>query len=619
MKHSILKKFGLFLFSLGVLIFFMFFSAPIAQAITPTLSLAGTGDGDSVQISVTGDPSTSVLFVYNKSGSGQQISSIGTTNVSGTLTTTVSSSSYGIPSGALVYVATGSINGPQSATVAWPAVASLLSPSNMLSLSQTGLVLSVGQTATITASNLNSSSLYLSGNSSPIIANFNISGSQITVLANSYGSTTGTFCLINNTANCGSVYVIVQNSSAQPLTFSQSSISLSPGQTIAIQISGGSGSYSVLNNSSQNNGVVTTNISGSNITLTTTSTAGSSSITVCSADMTSCGIINVTIGNAISSAVSFSQANPTITVGQSLNISIFGPANSFYYVASNSNPNIVQANLSGSTLTLLGITNGSSVLSICATANNCGSLTVTVNSNSTSGGKLTLSRDSVNLSTGQTASVTISGGSMPYNILSNVNNIVQSNLDANVLTLYGLNNGTNLMNVCSYAGNCATLSVTVSSSAPPADCTGSVKFSMTTGQLCANYVASAAPAALPADCLGTTQYSAGTGQLCTNYVAPAAPAPVVSPPATTTNATTSAPAKTTKTTTFKFTKSIKQGSSGTEVSELQKKLSALGYYKSKVDGKFGPTTDKAVKAFQKAHKIPQVGNVGPQTRSLLNK
>ena len=156
-----------------------------AFAMTPTLSLTGTGDGDSVQISVTGDPSASVLFFYTKSGAGQQVLPIGTTNTNGTLTTTVSSSSYGVVAGSSVYVTTTSLSGPQSTATVWPAVASMLSSSNMLSLSQTGLVLVLGQTSTITASNLNSSSLYQSSNSNPQIANFSISGSQITVTANS--------------------------------------------------------------------------------------------------------------------------------------------------------------------------------------------------------------------------------------------------------------------------------------------------------------------------------------------------------------------------------------------------------------------------------------------------
>jgi hypothetical protein len=602
-----------------VLVLLFSFSVRTFASVTPTLSLAGTGDGDSVQINVTGDPSTSVLFIYTKSGIGQQIGTLGNTDANGNFSTTVSSSSYGIPAGSMVHVVMGNINGLQSSNVAWPTVSSTISNTNMLSLSQTGLVMSIGQSASITASNVNSSSLYLSNNSNPVIANFSVSGSQITVLANSYGSTTGTVCLINNTSNCGSIYVIVQNSNAQPLTFSQNTVSISSGQTIAIQISGGSGSYSVLNNSSQNNGLVQTSISGGTITLTTNSTTGSSSITVCSTGMTSCGIINVTIGNTNTSAVSFSQSNPTVTVAQSLNISIFGPSNSLFYVASNSNPSVVQANLSGSTLTLLGITNGSSTISICASSNNCASLTVTVNSNSNTSGRLMLSQENITLSLGQTGNITISGGAMPYNVVAGSNsNVVQSSLNGNILTLVGLNNGSSLLNVCSTAGGCVTLSVTVSANGQnngivnlPVGCSSTAGYSQTTGLPCGS--SSNTNTYVPADCNGAI-YSISTGLACpASTVNTSSSNNTVAPDTSTDTSTT--PAKTT----FKFTKSIKLGSKGTEVSQLQTKLKTLGFYKGKIDGGFGATTEKAVKAFQKSHKLPQVGNVGPKTRALLNK
>lgn len=595
--NKISKKFVLFSYKnllLSFIIAFAFlilsFSLLAHASVTPTLSLTPTGDGDSVQLNITGDPNTSVLLYYFKTGSGQQMPSIGTTNSNGTLTTTISSSNYGIPSSSIVHISSG-LNGLQSANVTWPSVSSLTSSSNMLSLSQTGLVLQIGQSSTLTASNLNSSSLYVSSNTNPVIANANISSNQITIYANSYGSTVITFCLVSNSSNCGSVYVTVQNSNAQALTFSQNSISMYSGQTVPIQITGNSGSYLVYNNGSQNNGIVQTSISGSVITLTTNSTTGSSSITVCSTDMTSCGIINVTIGTASnSSAVTFSQSSPTVLVGQSLNISIYGPSNVIFYVSSNSNPNVVQANMSGSTLTLLGIINGTSTISVCASSTNCGSLSVTVNSNSSSGGALLLSQQNVNLSVGQTTTVTISGGMMPYSIASNANNIFQSTLNSNILTLYGVSSGSSLMNVCSYSGNCVTLSVTVGSIATnpiiPIDCTVNTLFSSSTGRPC------------PYTTINNTTVS---------------PTPISSTPETTT--TTPKP----KSSVFKFSKPIKLGSIGTEVSELQKKLKTLGYYKGTISGKFDTATEKAVKAFQKAHKLAQLGNVGPSTRALLNK
>lgn len=618
MKYQISKKHVQFsyyynLFFIGVLSFFVFFSVNVAHAVTPTLSVSATGDGDSVKLNVTGDSNSNVLLFYIKTSvSQQQIISIGNTNSSGTLTTTISSSQYGIVSGSSVRVAIGNINGAQSSSVLWPAVSSLISSSNMLSLSQTGLVLPIGQSSTITASNLGSSSIYLSSNSNPMIANVNLSGSQVTVLANSYGSTVASICLINNSSNCSSVYITVQNSSAQPLTFSQSSVSISSGQSIAIQVSGGSGSYFVSNNSTQNQGVIQTSISGSTVTLTTSSTSGSSSITICSTDNSSCGIINVTIGTTSSSAISFSQSSPTVVIGQNVNISVYGPSSSLLYVSSNSNPSIVQANLSGTTLTLLGITNGTSTISVCAATNNCGSLTVTVNYNYGNSGSVypSLSQSSVILSVGQTLNVTISGGSMPYNIISSTNNIFQPTLNVNTLTLYGAGLGSGAMNVCSSGGSCATLSVTVkesSTSTLPAGCLSVGGYSQTTGVPCSTTSVTTVNSTLPVGCTSTTSFSSITGQSC-NYN-------VNNTTVDNSNSSYTAPINSV----FKFTKAIKLGSTGTEVMELQKKLKTLGFYKGKIDEGFGAILEKAVKAFQKKNKLPQAGNVGPSTRALLNK
>jgi len=614
MKYIKSKKYVLF--SLGMLASFMLFFVSVAHAIiTPTLSVVPSNDGDTVQLNGTGDPNATVLLFYTKLNVGQQIVSIGTTNSNGIFSIPISSASYGVASSSTVYITTSGINGPQSPTITWPSVSSYISNSNMLSLSQTGLVLQIGQSATVTASNMGSSSLYLSSNSNPMIASVNLGGSQITVLGNSYGTTVATVCLINNSSNCGSIYITVQNSSASPLTFSQNSVSLYSGQSISVSVSGGSGSYLVLNNASQNGGVVQTSVSGSSIILTTSSTTGSSSITVCSTNMSSCGIINVSIGSGSSSAVSFSQSNPTVVIGQTTNVSIYGPQSSLFYVSSNSNPGIVQANLSGTTLSLLGIANGSSVVNVCASTSNCASLNVTVNYNSSStGGFPTLSQDNVSLAVGQTLSITVSGGSMPYNILSTVNNIFQPTLNVNMLTIYGLSAGSGAMNVCSNGGSCATLSITVggtSSTSLPAGCYTNTGYSQTTGVPCST----TPTVTIPVGCTSATMFSTITGQSCPNYVyTPPVTTTVVSTP--TTPVTTPTPATTTA---FKFTKPLKLGSTGTEVTELQKKLKTLDFYTGKIDGGFGVATEKAVKAFQKAHKLSQLGSVGPGTRALLNK
>jgi peptidoglycan hydrolase-like protein with peptidoglycan-binding domain len=67
-----------------------------------------------------------------------------------------------------------------------------------------------------------------------------------------------------------------------------------------------------------------------------------------------------------------------------------------------------------------------------------------------------------------------------------------------------------------------------------------------------------------------------------------------------------------------FTKPLDLGSQGSEVTALQEKLTSLGYYKGPVNGSYGPLTKAAVKTFQKAVGLLQLGNVGPGTRAALN-
>ncbi len=438
------------IFSIIVSLFAVFVLASSAYAATPTLSLSNSGSGDNVQITVNGDPNAGVLLYYTKLGSGLQLPAIGTTSSSGYFSTIVSTATLGVSSNSAVHVI---VNSQASQDVAWPYTSASTSS---IALNQTGIVLNVGQSSTITANG--SSSLYMLNNSNPPIANVNISGNQIIITGNSYGQAVITICPQGTSTSCPSIYVTVQNSGASSLTFSQSSVTISSGQNFPVTISGGTGIYTILNNS--NSGAVQASLNGATITLSTSSTSGSSSITVCSSDQSSCGIINVTVGTASSSSIYFSQTSPIITVGQSMTISISGGSSSNYYVSSNSSPSIVQASLSGSTLTLYGITSGSSVVTVCSSTGSCSSLTATSNYVS-SGGTITLSQTSVSALVGQTVSITVSGGSTPYSVSSNTGNVFQTSFNGNILNVYGVSAGSSSINVCSAGGGCVVLYVTV--------------------------------------------------------------------------------------------------------------------------------------------------------------
>lgn len=63
---------------------------------------------------------------------------------------------------------------------------------------------------------------------------------------------------------------------------------------------------------------------------------------------------------------------------------------------------------------------------------------------------------------------------------------------------------------------------------------------------------------------------------------------------------------------------LMRGLEGDDVRLVQQRLYDLGYLTGDVDGKFGLQTQKAVRAFQRAHKLEKIdGKVGPQTIAAL--
>ena len=67
-----------------------------------------------------------------------------------------------------------------------------------------------------------------------------------------------------------------------------------------------------------------------------------------------------------------------------------------------------------------------------------------------------------------------------------------------------------------------------------------------------------------------------------------------------------------------YTKTVRYGSSGSAVTDLQQALTALGYYQLKIDGKAGNATIRAIKDFQSDHGLKSDGIAGPATWSRLS-
>ena len=117
----------------------------------------------------------------------------------------------------------------------------------------------------------------------------------------------------------------------------------------------------------------------------------------------------------------------------------------------------------------------------------------------------------------------------------------------------------------------------------------------------------------------TTTIAAPAVTTVTTTTVQSSTATTAKPTATTTKPTTT----TTKTTTTtpprvvdKPSDNVRLGDSGKGVEQIQTALTAHGF-KVVVDGKFGPATDQAVRAFQKKNGLKQDGIVGPITWAKL--
>jgi ferredoxin len=569
-----------FLFAIGSLLVL----APSARAATPALTLA-TASGDAVQVSVTGDPNSSVVLYYNvASASGMHTVSLGTTNASGYFSTTVSTAAYGIIAGNYVYVA---VNGQQSAMQTWPASA------GAPSLSQSNVTLAIGQSATVYSQG-GSTSIYVASNSNPAAASVQANGTQLTVYAYQNGTTIASVCYSGTTSNCANLTVTVQAGSGA-LSFSQNNLSLTIGVNTTVTISGGNGAYTVTSNS--NPYAASVNLNGSTLTLSGATTGSNTTITVCDSS-SNCGTLSATVaGTGSGGSLTFSNASLSVGVGQTMTDTVYGGSD--YYVSNNSNSNVISYSLSGGVLTVTGLQSGATTLTICSSANGCGSVSVTVGTGS-GGSVVNFSIANPTIAIGQSMNTPLSGNS-GYYISTNPNpNIAQASVNGSTLMLTGVNAGTDAIAVCGTSGGCNTLTVTV---------TGSSVTTQTTQTGTAS----------SAELLAAIQsMQTQLAQLVTQIQTMATTLTQLAAKVTAgTTSASSGSGSVTPSTTF-FTQFLNAGSEGSEVTALQQYLTQKGFYSGPITGYFGSLTEAAVAKYQSAHAIDPLGYVGPSTRAALN-
>ncbi len=146
-----------------------------------------------------------------------------------------------------------------------------------------------------------------------------------------------------------------------------------------------------------------------------------------------------------------------------------------------------------------------------------------------------------------------------------------------------------------------SISPTVTMTTTSTGCSGGNKYNTSTGALCTNNTN------IPGCGDRTSGFSTATGASC------------VGNSVSSVNVTTTNSNGTTTTTTYNFgTVTLKNGSKGEGVKELQRFLNRFLNLGLVVDGKLGPKTIAVIKKWQKEKGLVADGLIGPKTKAMMN-
>lgn len=237
-----------------------------------------------------------------------------------------------------------------------------------------------------------------------------------------------------------------------------SAITLAVGAAPSYVVGGGTAPYDV---SSSDTGVATASVTGTRLTITGVA-AGKAQVSVF--DKTGATMqISVTVGSG-GAATLYITAPATInsSPGTASTFSIGGGAAP--YIVSTSNPGVATAGVSGSTLTITGLTAGTAQISVFDAAGKSVSTSVTVGSGVTA--LFSTAPGAVTTAAGTTLNYAVSGGTAPYAIASSNPAVAGATVDSDGahFTISALTVGSAQISVLDAAGASVKVSVTVGGS-----------------------------------------------------------------------------------------------------------------------------------------------------------
>ncbi len=200
------------------------------------------------------------------------------------------------------------------------------------------------------------------------------------------GLSTLTICSATDATNCATLGITNAAAASASLSLSENNLTLGTGQSKTITVSGGIGGYTVTTNS--NPGSAGTSFNGSTLTLQGNQ-VGAANIVICTQTTpTICTTLYTTTAPTTPSSLT-PDSGLVLTIplyqGQKFPFSILGGTVENFTVTGNTNPSIASATVTGSTLTVTGVTPGHTDISFCqSAAASCGTISVTVRSNAPS-------------------------------------------------------------------------------------------------------------------------------------------------------------------------------------------------------------------------------------------
>jgi formylglycine-generating enzyme required for sulfatase activity len=355
----------------------------------------------------------------------------------------------GVSSGSVTV--TYSDTGGDSGTVAVTVVAS-----GPLTVSPSSLSLSEGQTGTCTLSG--GTGVYGARSENTGIATIGLNGSTISVTGVSSGSATVTY--FDNGGDWGTMAISVggSDSGSGDLAVSPSSLSLSEGQTGTCTLSGGTGVYGAR---SENTGIATIGLNGSTISVTGVS-SGSATVTYFDSGG-DWGTMAISVGGSDSGSgdLAVSPSSLSFLVGQTGFCTLTGGTE--VYGARSENTSVATTYLSGNTLTVIGVSDGTTTVTYFDSGGDWRTMSVWVGSVYVG---LLVNPVSLSLSVGQTGFCTLTSGVGAYGARSENTAVATVGIDGSTLSVTGVSSGSATITYFDSGGFSKTMSVSVSGKLP---------------------------------------------------------------------------------------------------------------------------------------------------------